>query len=292
MRISARQIELFQMAYRHKSTRKAADALHISQPAISRAVAELETEMKVKLFDRSGRRFEPTSAAHSLSAAISSHYYGIDRIVDAAGMIASGTAGVLNVVALPAVADTLVARTAAKLMARYPKLRIDIDVMGERECLAMLRSGNADCAVICSNPLDSAFVSTLIREIRPVAALSLDDPLAAKTEVSLAQLAEKELVMLPADSPFRKALELELAISRIPFSVRAEARTQTALTEYVISGIGRGVIDPLTGALFSGAALILRPLKGRLVWPIKLVASASTMNLPVTRLFVDALKSE
>ena len=98
--------------------------------------------------------------------------------------------------------------------------------------------------------------------------------------------------MLPPDSPFRKALELELAISRIPFSVRAEARTQTALAEYVISGIGRGVIDLLTGTLFSDVALTLRPLKGRLVWPIKLVAPASTMSLPVTRLFVDVLQSE
>lgn len=292
MRITARQIELFQMAYRHRSTRKAANALNISQPSISRAVAELETEMGVDLFDRAGRRFEPTVAAHSLSAAIRSHYYGIDRIVDAATMIASGTAGVLNVVALPAVADTLVARTAANLMARHSKLRIDIDVMGERECLAMLRSGNADCAVVCSNPRDTGLVSTLIREIKPVAALSLADPLAVEKEVSLRQLAEKDLVMLPQDSPFRRALELELAISRIPFSVRAEARTQAALTEYVVSGIGRGVIDPLTAALFSGAALVLRPLKARLIWPIKLVASASTMDLPVTRLFVDALKSE
>jgi hypothetical protein len=156
----------------------------------------------------------------------------------------------------------------------------------------MLRSGNADCAVICSSPRDAEFVSTLIREIRPVAALSLDDPLAAETEVSLSQLAEKELVMLPPSSPFRRALELELAISRIPFTVRAEARTQTALAEYVISGIGRAVIDPLTGAMFSGADLALRPLKNRLVWPVKLVASASTMALPITRLFVDALKSK
>ncbi|NRB18758.1 MAG: LysR family transcriptional regulator [Rhodobacteraceae bacterium] len=292
MRITARQIELFQMAYRHRSTRKAANALNISQPAISRAVGDLEAEMAVALFDRAGRRFEPTAAAHSLSAAIRSHYYGIDRIVEAASLIASGTSGVLNVVALPAVADTLVARAAAVLMARHSKLRIDIDVMGEQECLAMLRSGNADCAVICSSPGDTGFTSRLIREIRPVAALSAEDPLAAQKEVSLQQLAEKDLVMLPPDSPFRRALELELAKSRISFSVRAEVRTQSALAEYVISGIGRGVIDPLTGAMFSGAALVLRPLKASLIWPINLVAPASTMALPVTQLLLDALKPE
>lgn len=292
MRITARQIELFQMAYRHRSTRKAADALNISQPAISRVVAELEVEMGIALFDRSGRRFEPTAAAHSLSAAIKRHYFGIDRIVDAATMIASGTAGVLRVVALPAVADTLVARCAAHLMALHSKLRIDVDVMGERDCLAQLRSGNADCAVISSRPRDAEFTSTLIREISPVAALSADDPLAAHRQVSLRHLAESDLVMLPPDSPFRRALELQLAQSGISFNVRAEARTQTALAQYVARGIGRGVIDPLTGAVFSDSVLALRPIKDKLKWPITLVASASTRDLPITRLFVDALKSE
>jgi DNA-binding transcriptional LysR family regulator len=206
-------------------------------------------------------------------------------------MIASGTGGVLNVVAQPAIADTLVARAAARLMAQHEKLRIDVDIMGERECLAMLRSGNADCAVISSCPRDTGLVSTLIREIKPVAALPADDPLVAKPAVTLRELAEKDLVMLPPDSPFRKALELELAKSRITFKVRAEARTQTALTEYVISGIGRGVIDPQTAAMFSKTALVLRPLKSSLVWPVNLVSSVATMDLPVTQLFVDALQS-
>ena len=206
-------------------------------------------------------------------------------------MIASGTAGMLNVVALPVVTDTLVARTAANLMAQHSKLRIDIDVMGERDCLAMLRSGNADCAVICSSPRDTGLVSTLIQEIKPVAALSPDDPLATKSEVTLRELAQGDLVMPPSDSPFRKALELELAKARIAFNVRADARTQTALTEFVISGIGRSVIDPQTAILFSKTALVLRPLKSNLVWSVNLVSSASTMGLPVTRLFADALRS-
>ena len=132
MRISARQIELFQMAYRQRSTRKAADALNISQPAISRAVAELEAEIGVALFDRSGRRFDPTAAAHSLQEAIQKHYHGLERVREAAQLIAAGTGGHLRVAALPSVADTRVAVAAGRLMARYPELRIDIDVLKEQ----------------------------------------------------------------------------------------------------------------------------------------------------------------
>ncbi|MBO6507715.1 MAG: LysR family transcriptional regulator, partial [Roseibium sp.] len=84
MRITARQIELFQMAYRHRSTRRAADALNITQPAISRAITELELEIGVQLFDRAGRKFEPTAAAHSLNKAVQRHYQGLDRVLEAA----------------------------------------------------------------------------------------------------------------------------------------------------------------------------------------------------------------
>lgn len=66
MPITAHQIELFQLVYRHRSNCKAAEAFNISQPAISRMVADLETEMTVVMFDRSGRK--PLADAGQISA--------------------------------------------------------------------------------------------------------------------------------------------------------------------------------------------------------------------------------
>lgn len=132
MRITARQIELFQMAYRHRSTRRAADALNITQPAISRAITELELEIGVQLFDRAGRKFEPTAAAHSLNKAVQRHYQGLDRVLEAAEKISSGTGGLIRIATVPAVADTRIAVASGRLMARYPDLRFDVDVLGEQ----------------------------------------------------------------------------------------------------------------------------------------------------------------
>ena len=231
------------MAYRQRSTRRAAEELHISQPAVSRGVAELEAEMGVSLFDRSGRKFEPTAAAHSLHQAVHRYYQGLDRIKDTARQIASGTGGHLRVAAMPAVADTRVAVAAGTLMSKYAALRIDVDVLNEQAALAALREGRVDCAVVSSDPGDPNLACTRLADIRPTAIVSLYDPVAQEQEISVADLATTPQLMLPADSPFRRAVEHMFDREGVAFHIRAEARTQTALVGMVAQGAGRAVVD-------------------------------------------------
>jgi len=285
MRLSARQIEIFQMAYRLKSTRKAAEALHISQPAISRAIAEIEAQIGVMLFDRSSRKFEPTLSANSLNEAVQRHYHGLDRVVDAARMIADGTTGHLKVATIPAIADVLVARAAGRLMAKHPDLRIDIDVMGERECLTAIKSGNVDCAFISTDPCDARLYCSVIAEITPVLAVPSNHPAAEKTSISAQSLASSSLVMLPPDSPFRRATERVFADASLQISIRAEARTQTALLEFVAQGNGFAIVDPSAAHVGLQPNITQLPFPLKMTWPIRTVIPVSTTDTPVVQLF-------
>jgi len=289
MRISARQIELFQMAYRHKSTRKAADALHISQPAISRAVAELEAEIGVALFDRSGRRFDPTAAAHSLQEAAQKHYHGLERVREAAQQIAAGTGGHLRVAALPAVAETRVAAAAGRLMVRHPALRVDVDVLNERSCLAALRDGRADCIVISSDPGDPNLACTRLPDIMPVAIGPLGDAMAQLEKISPAELANAPQIMLSKNSPFRNAIEHMFDQASVSFQVRAEARTQTAMVSMVAQGAGRAVVDQGSLGLASGIDVTMVPLAVDLKWPIRIVSPFASSEAPGLQLLVSEL---
>jgi DNA-binding transcriptional LysR family regulator len=152
MRITARQLEVFAAAVLAKSTRLAAASLHVSQPAVSRAIADLEASVGVVLFDRSNRRFEPTFAARSLLAAVERHHSGLARVVDAAKLIQSGSRGHIRIVALPVLADGIVATAAGRLMSRHNALRLDIEAVGEAECMNAMRSGRADIAMVSTAP--------------------------------------------------------------------------------------------------------------------------------------------
>lgn len=290
MRLSARQIEIFQMAYRLKSTRKAADSLHISQPAISRAVAELELEIGVALFDRSGRKFEPTAAAHSLQEAALKHYHGLERVKDAARQIASGLGGHLRVAALPVVADTRVASAAGRLMARHPALRIDVDVLNEDSCLAALREGRADCVVISSDPGDSNLVCTRVADVLPTAIFHPNDELARVGKVTLAELAKVPQIMLPTHSPFRQAVEHMFDQAGVTFQIMAEAGTQSALIRMVAQGAGRAIVDQESLNLVAKPDVIAVPLAVELKWPIRIVSPSASTDAPGLQRLVRELE--
>lgn len=290
MRITARQIELFQMAYRHRSTRRAADALHISQPAISRVVAELETEMGVVLFDRSGRKFEPTAAAHSLHQAVQRHYQGLERIKDTARQIASGTGGHLRVAAMPAVADRRVAAAAGSLMSQYAALRIDVDVLNEQAGLAALREGRVDCAVVSSDPGDPNLACTRLADIQPIAILPLRDPMAGSQMISAADLAATPQIMLPTGSPFRRAVEHMFDREGVSFHVRAEARTQTALLGMVAQGAGRAIVDKSVLAATKETKVASLTLTSELKWPIRIITLSASHDIPGLRRLIAELR--
>lgn len=280
MRLSARQIEIFQMAYRLRSTRKAADALHVSQPAVSRAVAELEIEIGVALFDRSGRKFEPTAAAHSLQEAALKHYHGLERVKNAASQIASGLGGHLRVAALPVVVDTRVAPAVGRLMARHPALRIDVDVLNEESCLAALREGRADCVVISSDPGDPNLVCTRVADVSPTAILHSGDELAHLRKMSLADLASLPQIMLPTHSPFRRAVDHMFDQAGVPFQIMAEAGTQTAQIRMVAQGAGRAIVDQGSLDLVGEPAVTAVPLTVGLKWPIRIVSPSASSGAP------------
>ncbi len=273
------------MAYRLKSTRKAADALHISQPAVSRAVGEIEAQIGVLLFDRAGRKFEPTLSATSLFEAVQQHYHGLERVVEAAKMIADGTTGHLKVAALPSIADTIVASAAGRLMAAHPNLRIDIDVIGERECLTAIKSGNVECALVSSNPGDDSLFCRVVTEITPILAVPSGHLIAAEPLVTPHHLTDCNMVMLPTDSPFRRATQRALSDASVRFSIRAEARTQTALLEFVAQGNGVAILDPDAARIGAQPNITVLPFPLPLKWPIRIIMPVSIADTPLMQMF-------
>jgi DNA-binding transcriptional LysR family regulator len=288
MRLTSRQLDLFITAYKLRSVRMAAASLHISQPAVSRAIIDLEAEVGTMLFDRSARRFEPTLASRTLFDAVQRYHSGLDRIARIATSMRTG-GGHLRIAALPVLADDQVARAAGRLMARHEALRIDIEALGQRECFDALRSGRADVVIVSTVTPEAGWSTFQLRSLSPVLVVRSDDVLASRRKANLQRLGGRALVMLPPDSPFRQTLDLALSALSLRPLIRAEARTQSALVAMVREGAGVTIVDRALASR-AGNGIVSLQIEPAMTWAVIAVCHAADEKNPAVQKFLDELR--
>ena len=97
-----RQLEAFRALILRQTVTRAADMLHISQPAVTRLINDLETDVGFSLFDRINGRLNPTPEAMVLFEEVERSFAGIDRIAQTAEQIKSLRRGSLHIAGAPA----------------------------------------------------------------------------------------------------------------------------------------------------------------------------------------------
>jgi len=110
-----RQIEAFRAVMMSGSVTGGAVLLNLSQPSVSRLIADLERSVGFVLFERRGSRVYPTAQANALFEAVRRSYVGLELLNQAARRIAAHPIGTIRVAALPALATTILPGVIAEL---------------------------------------------------------------------------------------------------------------------------------------------------------------------------------
>jgi DNA-binding transcriptional LysR family regulator len=119
---------------------KAAEKLHISQPALTKSIQRLEEQLGVKLFERKARGMESTSYAESLRAYAQSACVGMTQAVKEINALKNGTEGVITVAGPPMIASDLLPDVVVRLAAERPNLQLRI-VSQNQELFTSLLAG-------------------------------------------------------------------------------------------------------------------------------------------------------
>src|SRR5438270_2131331 len=122
MRLNPRQVEAFRALMLTASTVRAAEVMHVTQPAVSRLVRELQDALELRLFERRGTRLVPTSEAVSLYAEVERSFVGMERIAQAARDLRARRAGRLRIAAMPALCNGFLPRFTGGFLAAHPQL--------------------------------------------------------------------------------------------------------------------------------------------------------------------------
>jgi DNA-binding transcriptional LysR family regulator len=222
---------------------RAAEALHIAQPVLSRQIKALEQELKVQLFARDKRATELTPAGRQLLADARPLLANADALRRRAARAARGP-GTFTIGFMPGL---IVSGAVRAMEGRHPQLTVTVLRTSWDDQTEVIRDGRADVSYV-RLPADQRGlqIQPLLTEPR-VAALPDDHRLAGKTTIGIADLADEHLLQDPAAVPEWRDIATELRTRR-----RRSApifRTVEEKLEHVAAGHGV-VLLPLSTAPF------------------------------------------
>jgi len=146
-RVKFRHLQCFLAVAQFGGVQKAAESLSITQPAVSKTVAELETILGVKLFERGRHGAVPTREAQLFmphaSACVSALRQGVDLLANAQGAVAA----TLSVGILPTVAPALLPPVLRRFATQWPNVVVRLDTGSNRELLERLKAGSIEFAI-------------------------------------------------------------------------------------------------------------------------------------------------
>jgi DNA-binding transcriptional LysR family regulator len=269
---------------------RAAERLHIVQPALSRQIAALERELDLKLFDRAGGRIMLTEAGIALLEESLLILRRIDSAVAHTKAIARGDLGSLEIGFVGPAMWSVLPAILREYRERFPNVRFHVHETPIAEQLRRLRDGSLDVGFVRAFGYDEAIAfETVLRE-HFIVALPDDHPMASYDAVDLAALADEPFLMIRrVDSPAFHDRFIELCHSYgFTPQVVEEAVSMSAL-HMISAGIGIAVVtDSIASRPWPG--LVFRPLT-RPSRPVELaVAYLRDRESPTLTAFIETVR--
>lgn len=191
------------------SMQRAAQNVHLTQPAISKIIREMETMFGAALFERSKRGVTLTECGEALADRAQYLLNDFDRAKQEIRAIGMGTIGSLRIGAPPVVESTVIPKCLLALRRVAPDLRIQIEEGARVALIASLKRGEIDCLIgrlDAGPPPPGLHCEKLMRTpVRIVAARH--HPLSGKRRIALSELAAYPWVLPHAGSPIREVVD-------------------------------------------------------------------------------------
>lgn len=219
---------------------RAAEALFLTQPAISDQVRKLEEEYDVLLFNRNKKQVTLTQAGQKLLEITRRMFETEQQALELLTESRAFRSGTLRIVADAAHHLLHILRTFRE---RYPGIKIAVRAGNTETVISSLYSYDADIGMLGEVPPGRDFEILKISSSPIIAFASVDYPLASLRPLTLPELAKQPLVMRERGSKTRQNLEELAARAKVELKPTIEAEGREAVREIVASGAGIGFVS-------------------------------------------------
>lgn len=239
--LTFRQLETFATVARLGSFSRAAEALHLTQPAVSIQVRQITESVGLPLFEQSGREIRLTAAGQELlrtARELDDSWNRFESAVDALKGLKKGRLRV----ALVTTAKYFLPRMLGAFCQRYPDIEIELEVANRARIIERLRANEDDLYIMSFPPEELDVVATPFLDNPLVVVAPAAYPLPAGP-LSLADLAPHPFLLRETGSGTRKAVDRHLAANGLTLKVKLALGSNEAIRDLVASGMGLAILS-------------------------------------------------
>lgn len=235
-----RQLQVFAAAARHLSHSRAAEELHLSQPAVSMQIKQLEQSIGLPLFDQVGKQIHLTEAGREMviySRNIAQQLEEMDAVFDEMKGMERGE---LNI-SLVSTANYFMPKLLAKFIQMYPNIHVNLFVANRDAVIKQLVENIADLAITGQPPVGLDMVSESFMQNPLVVIAAPSHPLAHESDIQPEQLAHETFLLRERGSGTRDVMERFFTNHYLAMPGSMEMHTNEAIKQSVQAGMGLSI---------------------------------------------------
>lgn len=242
MRVTLRQLEVFEAVARFKSFTRAAESLHLSQPGVSMQIKQLEDRVGLPLFEQLGKTIHLTNAGLEMYA----YSQRIGNLLDEADVVIEELKGVQSgrlSISVATTASHFATRLLAAFSKRYEGVTISLDITNRESLYRQLEANQPDLVIMGQPPDDLEVESMAFMENPLVMIAPPDHPLVTERQIKLTRFSDEHFVVREAGSGTRSAIERFFAEHEVSFHTGIEMSSNEAIKQAVEAGLGLGIVS-------------------------------------------------
>jgi DNA-binding transcriptional LysR family regulator len=243
-----RRLRAFVTVAEHGTVSKAAQVLHISQPALSRQIAAFEQELGFSLFQRSGRRLIMTSRADQLLGESRSLLNHVSSLGEQARALRQGDIRVLTVAASAMTIEGTFPTFLDSFPEQFPGVRLALVEADADKHLQMLEHGDADFAINVVNVVevdDTRFGTFLLPRFHIAAVMSVSLAPGAAETIDIGKVVEHPLLLPNTSYATRHLFDAACRLADVRPLVRLESGSSRTLLALAKAGHGIAIIPSI-----------------------------------------------
>jgi DNA-binding transcriptional LysR family regulator len=233
------------MVARHKSMTEAARQLHMTQPAVSIQIKQLQQAVDIPLVEIVGRKLYLTEAGKKLYQAYKTVDQELESFDAAISQLKGGLKGTLTI-SSASTAKYFLPYLLGEFQNRYPQVVISLKVTNRTEVLKHLSQNEYDLAVLTQLPKEDYATAIPILDNPLVIGAPYDHPLSKKKNIHFDQLRDQPFIFREKGSGTRMVMEAYLKEKGISTHPAMELGTNEAVKQAIRAGIGLSIISKLS----------------------------------------------